>query len=305
MTVPYDYEALWLKAKMFLNRAMDPDDTTRSFDERALMATFALELLAKSALSRTSPVLIAEPTEDGSNLLVATGLLSGEAQFITVRAKTIYSRCQKAFRPFNADEAGQFTAARNSYIHSGTAQFTNIPEDGWWPKFWRLALILNTATDHDLEELVGDDRLTTVNTHLERNKKRIEHQAEMLLENAKTRLAQHRAGVLPARVAKQWAPGRDRTAGLQYQDACTCPACEGRGVVEGDDVNESRVDTYQVSKYDYESVVELTVFPDYFSCWDCGLVLDSFELLEQVGLEEPFTTEGELDDLREPDYGND
>jgi hypothetical protein len=57
---------------MFLNRAMDEQEA-RSFDERALWATLALELLAKAALARTSPVLIAEPTEEGTNLLIADG----------------------------------------------------------------------------------------------------------------------------------------------------------------------------------------------------------------------------------------
>lgn len=303
MTTPYDYEALWLKAKLFLNRAMDESDNTRSFDERALQATFALELLGKSALSRTSPVLIAEPTEEGSNLLIATGLLRGDAVFTTVRAKTIFSRCQKAFRPFNADDAAKFTAARNSYIHSAAARFTTIPEDKWWPLFWRLAYILNTATNHDLEDLVGQDREHIVNLHLERNRKNIEHRAEMLIANAKTRLAQHRSGVLSTRVAKQWSPGQDLTAGLRYSDLCTCPACGGNGLIEGEDHQDSRVETHQLDDDTYETVVEVSVYPDYFSCWDCGLVLDTFELVDQAGLGDMFIAEGDYDD--EPSYGND
>ena len=37
MTTPYDHEAMWSKAKVFLNRAMDPG-SGRSFDEQALWA---------------------------------------------------------------------------------------------------------------------------------------------------------------------------------------------------------------------------------------------------------------------------
>src|SRR3954453_7270508 len=134
MTAPYDHDALWLKAKMFLNRAMDEEET-RPFDERALWATLALELLGKAALARTSPVLIAEPTEEGTNLLIALGLMEGDAQFISVRAATVFRRCQRAFRPFSSDEAIKLTNARNEYLHGAVPGFTSIPESAWWPLF--------------------------------------------------------------------------------------------------------------------------------------------------------------------------
>lgn len=113
MTAPYDHGARWLKAKMFLNRAMD-EHAGRPFDERALWASLALELLGKAALSRTSSLLIAEPTEDGKNLLVAAGLVQGDAQFTSARAKTIFSRCQRAF--------GRADGARRCRIGSGNVR---------------------------------------------------------------------------------------------------------------------------------------------------------------------------------------
>ncbi|OLT46447.1 hypothetical protein BJF87_22620 [Gordonia sp. CNJ-863] len=306
MIAPYDYEALWLKAKMFLNRAMDQKDS-RPFDERALWATLALELLAKAALARTSPVLIAEPTEEGTNLLIATGLLESksETRFVTVRAKTLFQRCQLAFRPFNATEAGKMTAARNDYLHGATPGFTSIPEDSWWPLFWRQAIILNTAVDRELDDLVGSDREAEVQRHLDQNRKNIEHRLEMLIQQARTRLAQHNAGTLPTRIAKQWSPGTDRTIGHSYSDPHPCPACTGKGLIEGDYVNDTRVEGHQIHDDDWETTVELDVLSDYFSCWDCGLVLDNYELLEQAGLPDTFTTEGDDSDIREPDYGND
>ena len=113
MTVaPYDHEALWIKAKLFLNHAMDPGDV-RPFEERALWASLALELLAKSALSRVSPLLIATPQEDGTNLLIAAGLVSGEARFHSISARTLFERCHKAFKPFNKREALAIAEARN------------------------------------------------------------------------------------------------------------------------------------------------------------------------------------------------
>jgi hypothetical protein len=95
---------------------MDPEDG-RSFDEQALWASAALELLGKAALARVSPLLIAEPTEDGTNILIASGLIEGNARFTSVSASTVFKRCQKAFRPFSASDAQKFADARNEYLH--------------------------------------------------------------------------------------------------------------------------------------------------------------------------------------------
>ena len=193
MTAPYDHEALWLKAKLFINRAMDETDE-RSFDEKALWASLALELLGKAALARVSPLLIAEPTEEGNNLLIASGLVEGDTRFLSVRAKTIYSRCHRAFKPFSDLEAMHITNARNEYLHGSKAGFTSIPEAAWWPRFWAVAVILVGALERETYHLVGLERADLIDKHLEQNKKNIENRTEMLIERAKQRLAQHKAG---------------------------------------------------------------------------------------------------------------
>ena len=161
MIAPYDHEALWAKAKVFLNRAMDPGPG-RAFDEQALWASAALELLGKAALARVSPLLIAEPNEEGANILIAAGLIEGTAKFTSVSASTIFKRCQRAFRPFSAADALKFANARNEYLHGPTISSVTVPPEAWWPRYWALASILVTAQDREIEELVGDDRVGTV-----------------------------------------------------------------------------------------------------------------------------------------------
>ena len=76
VTATYSHDALWTKAKLFMSYAMD-DEPARTFDERALWAALALELLGTAALARVPPLLIASPNEDedGNNLLIASGLI--------------------------------------------------------------------------------------------------------------------------------------------------------------------------------------------------------------------------------------
>ena len=118
-----------VESEVFLNRAMDPEPG-RSFDEQALWASAALELLGKAALARVSPLLIAEPTEDGANILIATGLIEGTAQFTSVSASTVFKRCQRAFRPFSASDAQKFADARNEYLHGSGIGFMALAAAG-------------------------------------------------------------------------------------------------------------------------------------------------------------------------------
>lgn len=305
VSAPYDHEALWLKAKLFLNKAMD-DEEMRSFDERALWGSLALELLAKAALARQSPLLIAVPSEDGTNVLIALGLIGGKARFESVAAKTLYSRCEKAFKPFNKAEAEKITYARNEYLHGAAAGFTGIPEPAWWPRYWALAVILVAACDREIDDLVGELRARVVSDHLEQNKKNVEHRTQMLLERARQRRAQFEAGTLPAKVAGEWQPGRSLTIALAHSQNEACPACGGQGVVEGDNVSDVDTQYERIDEDDYDVIVTLTVDSEYFSCEHCGLVLADYQVLGEAGIEDTFEAEGDSSDIQyDGEYGND
>lgn len=311
MIAPYDHEALWVKAKLFINRAMD-DDGIRSFDEQALWASLALELLAKAALARISPVLIAEPTEEGANVLAALGLIKGAGQFSSVRAKTVLARCHRAFRPFDLKEAAHFTEARNEYLHGPGVPFLAIPESIWWPKFWAQIDVLVNAMDRDMEDLVGPDREPLVDRHLAQNKKNIEDRTEALITRARQRLEQHRAGTMTSKMLAEWNSVGDLTARLRYQAPGECPACERDGVIEGEDeLDREHERTVYVGEglyehdYDYPTFT-LTISTAYFSCPHCHLVLSRYEFIDQAGLPAAFEVQGVEDfDYREPEYGND
>jgi hypothetical protein len=307
--VPYDHEALWSKAKVFLNRAMDPDDV-RSFDEQALWASAALELLGKAALASVSPLLIAEPTEDGTNILIAAGLIEGAAKFSSVRAATIFKRCAKAFRPFDATQAQKFANARNEYLHGSGVGFTGLDPQAWWPRFWALAATLVSAQDRELNDLVGGDRVHQVEAFLAQNAKNVEHRTEALIDRAKQRLALYRAGRLSVKAQMEWDAQSDLTVGLTYATAEACPACEELGTLEGDIVvntafNSDSPGDPDTGEYDGDEYwVELSISGDYFSCPTCHLVLARYELIKQAGMPESFNV---IDDEpgEEPDYGND
>jgi hypothetical protein len=304
MSSSYDHDALWLKAKLFLNLSLEEGDA-RTFDERALWASLALELLGKAALAKVSPLLIAVPTEEGVNVLIAAGLTSGEARFESIKAHSLFSRCARAFKPFSERQALAIARARNEYVHGGEANFSKLPPDAWWPRYWAQAVILVHAQDRDIEELVGYAASRDVERHLARNAKNVEHRTEMRIERARQRLAQHASGLLSAREAAEWARPVQLRAGLTYEIAATCPACGEQGTLEGENVSDHTINHEQISEEDFDSWVDILVDAEYFSCGKCRMVLDDYELLVQAGLVTEFSAIGDISDFVEHEYGND
>ncbi|MGA5181323.1 hypothetical protein ACPCBF_16290 [Streptomyces pseudogriseolus] len=268
--------------------------------------------MAKAALARVSPLLIAEPNEEGTNLLIATGLVKGDARFTSVRAKTLMARCHKAFKPFDESEAMKIIDGRNEYLHSSGAGFMAIPPHAWWPRYWAQAAILITALDRDIDELVGRDRESVVLKHLEQRTKNIEQRAEALLERAKQRRQQWLDGTLPTKIAAEWKNGQQLSATMAHSEAATCPACGSTGLLEGDEVVDEEIHYPSALSYAEEDSwgdgsVTLTIEAAYFSCPGCQLILNGYELLKQVELNILFEVEGDIDQYigQEPEYGND
>jgi hypothetical protein len=280
-----------------------------------LWASLALELLAKAALARISPVLIAEPTEEGANLLASLGLIKGGDHSSSVRAKTIFTRCHRASRPFDLKESSRFTQARNEYLHGPGVPFLAIPPDVWWPKFWAQMDILVRSMDKEMSDLVGPDREPIVDRYLSQNKKNIEDRTEALIARARQRIAQRRAGTMTTRMVAEWSSVGDLTAWMKYRTPQQCPACDLEGVLEGDEeLDRERERTvftgetrYDEAEYDYDyPTFTLTIAADYFSCPHCHLVLNRPEVVDQAGLPAAFEVESvENAEYTEPDYGND
>ncbi|WP_433019939.1 hypothetical protein [Kribbella sp. CA-294648] len=303
MILPYDPEALWLKSKMFLNRAMEPG-SDRAFEERSFWAAAALELLGKAALAKISPLLIADPKEDGKNILIAAGVLKGGGRFVSVSAATVFRRCARAFFPFDDDGAIRIANGRNEYMHGPGSGLTPLPEEQWWAQYWSLATTLVDAQDRKLVDLIGQSRVQIVESYLALNAKNIESRTQSLIARAKQRFDFEREGSAPAKVQADWAKIMKADSQLPYKAEQQCPACGSVGFIEGDETVDVEFD-YDNRDDDGALLARVTVPSERFSCPACRLVLDSFPLIEQAGLPDYFETDDDAEEYMEPDYGND
>ena len=155
-------------------------DEERPFEESALWAAFSLQPSAKSALAKVNPVLIVDPTDDGKSALIAAGLSRESRGFKSVQAKTVFSRCARAFPPFSSREANTIALNRNEYLHSAAPSFAALPEAVWWQRFWVQVALLLSAQDRTLEEFVGSERMQDIEAQLEADRENRKRRVEAL-----------------------------------------------------------------------------------------------------------------------------
>lgn len=174
-----------MKAKTFINRSFDAIDAS-DFPSAATWAALALELLGKAALAHKNPCLIADPNDDGLSLMIASGLSHDYARAKSIQAKSVFSRCRRAFQPFSSDEADRIAKARNEELHSGMLPFESVPNlDGWWQRYWAQAIILVEARGEDIESFVGSTRADAVEEHLSKSAEHVrQHTARRIAEGA-------------------------------------------------------------------------------------------------------------------------
>lgn len=297
---PYDPDRLWIKARLFINRAMEEE---RDFGERAFWAATSFELLGKAALARVSPLLIAMPTDDAQSIVVATGRTE-ETTFFTVAAKAVWSRCDRLFKPFHKGEAALISNARNEYLHAGGIGFDADPAS-WWPRFWAQAVILLHHLEEDPASFVGDERADEVRAHLDTNRANVARRLEALLERARARIAQRRDGTATVAEDRAWAKFAPLPS--YFVTDATCPACGAEGSLRGNDALDKEYRDYygdpdDVPEYD----VVITTRAEEFICMECHLQIDDYKLLEAAGFADTFESTHDASEYPpdEPEYFN-
>lgn len=286
---PFDHEGLWNKAVLYINRATEPGDS-RTPEERMLWASLSLELLAKSALAKINPLLVADPMDDGKSLLLAAGVGADTINFKTVAAKTAFSRCARAFPPFNYAEAMTLAGTRNEELHSAGIPFAQVHVASWWERFWAQAVILLTAQDRELGDLLQPTEVARAEEHLARNRENTARRAQALVERARQRFELRQQGRLSTRVANHM-PGRVMFIG-EYDGDAECPACGASGDLIGGAVLDSEL--LEDPEYGLGPEI-LTIGTDAFACSRCGLTLEGADLVVAAGIPETFEVEQEYE----------
>jgi hypothetical protein len=132
-------EPLFAKAKLFFEKAFDEDKEEPHF---GLWCAMGLELLARSAVSKVSPTLLAEPDKEHHHLLHALNLGSVKIQRKSIATIHVLSLCQTLIAEFTEAEfkvASAIINRRNEELHSGGVAFDEYPTQHWIQGFINVA----------------------------------------------------------------------------------------------------------------------------------------------------------------------
>ncbi len=293
----WDPETLWLKAKVYFDKANEFDHNQSEFP---LWSALALELLARAALAHIHPTLNADPT-DPNNLLFAIGFeIAGQPRSIPVHA--VHLRLEKTvpgFGKVQRELCDYMAFLRNEELHSGELAFEGLKESKWLPRFYEVCKVLCESMGKTLADFTGSEIALSAERLITGQRREIE-------SSVKSKIAAHRkvfSDKTPedqssARAIAEARAGLLR-AGLTLQD---CPACGSKGLLRGELIKELK------PRYEDELLLVAQEFLAVaFKCPVCDLAFQSLEEIAHSGIEPRFTQERatELHELFEPEYDGD
>jgi len=278
----WEREPLFTKAKLYFEKAYDEDKEEPYF---GLWCAMGLELLARSAIAKISPTLLAEPDRDHQNLLHALGLGSAKSAKKSIATINVLSLCQSLITDFTEADfkiASAIINRRNEEVHSGAAAFEEYPTQQWIAGFYKCCQILCEFQGESLNSLFGDE---------------IEKEAELILAEVeesvigktKSLIAAHSKvfeGKDPKKKEELKEDAQKNGGRLAYRGyhRVECPACKCTATVFGEPYGKQNVENNED-----EIIVRQSILPTKFSCAACELNLNGYTSLKAAGIGNHYT----------------
>ncbi|WP_119273132.1 hypothetical protein [Taklimakanibacter deserti] len=276
------------KSKLFAKYARDTD---RSSGLYGLWSSLYLELLARAALAKIHPSLLADP-QDGKSFLYGFGVEKKDPA--SIAAKILYQRCTDLVSGFDEQALSHcllMARARNIEVHTGEASFETMTHNRWQSEQYRVVTILADFLNAEVTDFFERDEAEELEDRLKNMNKEVEGRA-------KDDLRKHREW-FNSLSAKDQTDAREyaqkEIAALIRTEANYakqgCPACGSEGVLLGEKILGIKV------TIDGEMLIQKTsVASKKFICKACKLDL-SREYLTAVQLPASFTVSTEVDPM--------
>jgi hypothetical protein len=291
-------DALWLKAKTFIDKANAVEHANPDF---GLWSALALELLARAALTNIHQALNADP-KDERNLFFALGIQVVE-QPRSLPAHSVYPRLEKlgvaGFGKPQRDFCDYMGLLRNVELHTGELAFARVNANSWLPRFYSVCRLLCESMGKTLTEFLGDDvggaaegLVTAFATAQEKV--------------VKDKVSQHRKGfeAKPPDERAKLSEEAEREARMLPlgRTSRLCPACGSTGILRGELIRELEP-VYEEG----ELLVDQEYTATTFNCGACGLSLATIDEVGLAGVDVRFTerTATSLHERFQPEFGDD
>ena len=269
----WDSEKLLTKATVYAGYARGVE---RSSPLYGFWSTLYLELLARSALSKVHPVLLADP-QDGKNILYVFGVPILKGEPISIPAKSVYSRCLGLLDDYDERASIHCLAmakSRNTEVHSGDSGFEQLTHNRWQPEHYRVVKILCEFLGADISDFFDPKEAAAIEEVLEASTKQLEGVAR-----GKVKTNKNWFKCLPQTEQESLSEGSVGEAqGLVgkhgYTSEQKCVACSSPGLLFG-----GRELDRKVQLVDGDLTETVTMVSSRFVCGACRLDLNRDELI--------------------------
>jgi hypothetical protein len=301
----WSLSSLWQKAKIYAERAHKQSRDSALFP---FWSSLAMEFLARAALAKISPALLADPRGEES-MMYAFNFPAKEPKSIPMQ--TVLKRCRVMVPGFSEELSKSVQALvnlRNEELHTGKAAFDDYPNRLWLTDYYRSSRVLLLHLGKSLEDFLGKPEANAAQKMIDAADEKIAKEVQGKINKARGMFES-----LDAEVQKQKRKDGELEVhwkNLIHSKAVVCPACGAQALLNGNEVNESepRLEGDDV-------VMEFFLLPSKFECFTCSLEIEGYGKLNAAGLGGQYTYEfrqdatehyanrGELDDWDA--YGND
>ena len=281
-------ENLLDKAIVYGRRAIE---APRNSSLYGFWSSLSIELLARAALAKIHPVLLADPRDVTSILSVFAAVRSTEPSK-SIPAKTVYSRCVTLVDAFDEGASNHcmtLASARNKELHSGEAAFEAFTHNRWQREHYRVVKILCEFLECSIDEFFTTEEVRDIEEGIKSSSKEIE-------ERAKEKVKTHKkwfAGLAEDEREKLRSNAEEHSAtelsGFRFSECASCPACASNGLIAGDRVLDTKVrlDEATINRTNVVSAAR-------YYCGACKLDIGKEELVA-VSLPGSMTVKEEID----------
>ena len=226
----WDPESLWLKSRIFVDRATHytPDHALHAF-----WSSLALEMPARAALSHVHPTLLADPRNPNS-LFYALGLPTSE-QPRSIPAHSVYARLKGIIPEFGDEEkelCESLSLRRNKELHTASEPFVAVEQREWIPGYYATCGVLCTHLGKSLADYFGQERATVAQEWIEAMRAGKESDVLSRIKKYRNKFEKMNSEEQEkTRTAAKIAVTMVQSPGTIVQE---CPACSGDAVLHGD-----------------------------------------------------------------------
>ena len=285
-------ESLYGKAKLYARRAHDAPVESALF---AFWMSLSLELLARSALARIHPVLLADPKEP-DNLHYAFGI-TPKGVPKSIAAKALFARCSVFVSGFTDQMAGHCLIVadrRNSELHTGAAAFEAIENSKWLPASYEVIQVLLKHLKRDFTDFLGSNHGKGAMKILKGRRDTIKKKVQQKLAAARKFFGK-KTPEWKAECLAKIGPTIDLSIkGSRLRKRSKCPACGNTAIVSGESVGRSPV---VIDEGMGTMTREVRVLPNGLGCPFCDLSLSSYQELKEAGLGDIYKIEEHEDPM--------